>query len=77
MNRIRAWLQGIREGFDQPWDITIGITYDDDPSGPNSAAYDRGLTIGCWVGQLIKEDPDEVRPRKESLVRRVVRLTHP
>jgi hypothetical protein len=51
---IRAYLLGLREGFAQPWDLSIGMTYDGDPSSLRSRAYDRGATFGQALGRCIK-----------------------
>lgn len=42
---LKAFALGIIDGYRQG-ELTIGVTFDDDPTSPRSVAYDRGATIG-------------------------------
>lgn len=46
-NLIPAWWQGVRDGWEQPHELTSGITWDDDQD--RNEAYDRGVNLGQFV----------------------------
>lgn len=48
----KAWLLGLREGLGSPWDLGVGMTYDDDPGSRRSVAYDRGANLGQRLGRF-------------------------
>lgn len=47
---IRAYLQGLRDGWAQPWDLSMGMTYGDD----RDAAYDHGANLGQRIGRIVR-----------------------
>ena len=44
MHRIRPFLLGLRDGWRQPYELSMGITWDDDQDA--NEAYDRGANWG-------------------------------
>jgi hypothetical protein len=44
---------GLREGFDEPYDLGYGMTYDDSPHSLRSRLYDHGANIGQWFGRAL------------------------
>lgn len=44
-----AFKQGIKDGLEQPWDLTSGVTYPD--SSDANTAYDAGANVGQGLGQ--------------------------
>jgi hypothetical protein len=51
---ILAFLNGLMDGLRQPWDLTVGMTYDDDPESSRSRAYDHGANAGQRIGRRFR-----------------------
>lgn len=49
MATMRAFWTGLRDGVDQPYDLSMGMSYDDDRL---QASYDYGANVGQRVGRL-------------------------
>jgi hypothetical protein len=47
--RIRVFWAGVRDGFEQPIDFSIGMTYADDTL---NELYDRGVNLGQAIGRV-------------------------
>jgi hypothetical protein len=50
MERIKAFLMGVREGFASPIDLCFGMSWDD---AAISDSYDYGANIGQALGRVI------------------------
>ena len=50
MAHIKAYLQGVVDGFEQPYDLTMGMTWDDVAL---NETYDKGANMGQAIGQLV------------------------
>lgn len=51
MSKLRAYLQGVVDGLEQPHDLTSGMSYGDD----RDEIYDRGANMGQWLGRIRRE----------------------
>lgn len=49
---IYAWVLGVKDGFDSPWDLGSGITWDDDHL--MNEAYDAGVNFGQRLGRAFR-----------------------
>ena len=50
MPLLRAFLTGYRDGREQPFDLTMGMTYEQ-PS--RQCAWDYGCTLGQLIGRAL------------------------
>jgi|GEM_PF-4298912 len=57
---FRALLLGVKDGWDLPWDLTCGMTWEDQPQ--LNDAYDTGANFGQWLGRLVKRGQPTARP---------------
>lgn len=50
---IKAWCLGVIDGWNQPWDLTCGITWSiaGKKRDPRDNIYGRGANFGQWLGQ--------------------------
>lgn len=46
---IRAFMIGLRDGLESPWDLSMGMTYD---SPARQYAYDQGSILGQRLGRV-------------------------
>ena len=44
LTRLQAKARGVLDGLQQPYDLTMGLTWPDD--GDANEAYDRGVNVG-------------------------------
>jgi hypothetical protein len=51
MKTLRAWWLGVRDGWESPDDLSMGMTWPGDD--PRNEAYDRGVNAGQFVGRLV------------------------
>ena len=49
-NTLLAFRTGLLDGWEQPWEITSGMTYDDLLC---QSVWDYGANIGQFVGKLV------------------------
>ena len=45
---VKAYYMGVRDGWEQPYDLTMGWTFEDRLV---CEAYDRGVNFGQWAGK--------------------------
>lgn len=50
LNRIRAWRTGLIDGLEQPHDLTMGMSYNDDR---RNESYDAGVNVGQAIGRAL------------------------
>jgi hypothetical protein len=48
---LRALILGFKDGWDQPWDLTIGWTFD---SMRLNTTFDYAANAGQWTGRLLR-----------------------
>lgn len=51
--RIRPYIYGIKDGLSSPYDLSSGITWENDQSA--NEAYDAGANVGQLIGKVISE----------------------
>lgn len=49
---IKAFCIGVRDGFNQPHDLTSGMSY---ATIEKNEAYDTGVNYGQWFGRILGE----------------------
>lgn len=58
--RIRPFLLGVRDGWQQPFELSSGMTWDDD-QGANEF-YDCGVNVGQFIRSPRNHQRDAARP---------------
>jgi len=53
MRRIQAFLIGVKDGLDQPYELTMGITWVGNFALNNW--YDRGVNLGQRIGKRLQK----------------------
>ena len=53
--RIMAFWLGLKDGYSQPEDLTVGMSWGDSPEDPRNIAYDHGVNLGQWIGLWLGE----------------------
>ena len=53
MRRIQAFLMGVKDGLDQPYELTMGITWVGNFALNNW--YDRGVNLGQRIGKRLQK----------------------
>lgn len=57
---LKAWWLGFSDGWGEPWDLTVGMTYRDERA---QRAWDCGANAGQWFGRITGKQPTrEVKP---------------
>ena len=51
METVKVWVLGFKDGWSQPHDLSMGITWDNQDL---NETYDKGVNLGQWVGKLVR-----------------------
>ena len=54
MRRIQAFLMGVKDGLDQPYELTMGITWVGNFALNNW--YDQGVNLGQRIGRHFRKE---------------------
>ena len=74
MDALRVFWTGVRDGWDSPYDLGSGLTFEDSPT--LNEVYDQGVNVGHAVGRVIRHVGRRVWKRAECAqgVRRSIQV---